>query len=221
VVQAWREEDGANRVRRWESVVDQAIREAQARGEFDDLPGHGRPLRLDENPLAGDREMGFRVLKNAGILPEWMELEKELRAEEADLQALKERTARWLREEAARSAADRETAGEAAGRGSRTGGRVWWPFGRSRREAASRPIRPRFSAAAIEAERRRARQAYLDRAARFDEQVVRYNNALPNELRWRQRARVVAAQAAAVFDAACPPVPSATDRIPDPDPSGG
>jgi hypothetical protein len=28
----------------WESWVEQQIREARARGEFDDLPGHGKPL---------------------------------------------------------------------------------------------------------------------------------------------------------------------------------
>ena len=28
----------------WESWVDQQIREAAERGEFDDLPGHGKPL---------------------------------------------------------------------------------------------------------------------------------------------------------------------------------
>jgi hypothetical protein len=28
----------------WESWVDQQIREARERGEFDDLPGHGKPL---------------------------------------------------------------------------------------------------------------------------------------------------------------------------------
>jgi hypothetical protein len=29
----------------WESWVDQQIREGQERGEFDDLPGHGKPLK--------------------------------------------------------------------------------------------------------------------------------------------------------------------------------
>lgn len=33
---------------RWESPVERAIREAQERGEFDDLPGAGRPLRLGD-----------------------------------------------------------------------------------------------------------------------------------------------------------------------------
>ena len=30
---------------RWESPVEKAIREAQERGEFDDLPGAGKPLK--------------------------------------------------------------------------------------------------------------------------------------------------------------------------------
>lgn len=34
---------------RYESAVDKAIREAQERGEFDNLPGAGKPLRI-KNP---------------------------------------------------------------------------------------------------------------------------------------------------------------------------
>jgi hypothetical protein len=34
----------------WESFVDQQIREAQERGEFDDLPGHGKPLPDVDRP---------------------------------------------------------------------------------------------------------------------------------------------------------------------------
>lgn len=33
---------------RWESPVERAIREAQERGEFDDLPGAGKPLDLHD-----------------------------------------------------------------------------------------------------------------------------------------------------------------------------
>ena len=33
-----------------ESWIDQQIREAQERGEFDNLPGKGRPLDLTPNP---------------------------------------------------------------------------------------------------------------------------------------------------------------------------
>ena len=60
----------------WESWIEQQIREAQARGEFDDLPGKGKPLDLTPNPYAGDQELAFKVLKDAGCAPEWIELGK-------------------------------------------------------------------------------------------------------------------------------------------------
>jgi DnaJ family protein C protein 28 len=63
----------------WESWIDQQIREAQERGAFDDLPGKGKPLDLALNPYAQDREMAFKILKDAGYAPEWIELDKAVR----------------------------------------------------------------------------------------------------------------------------------------------
>lgn len=63
----------------WESWIDQCIREAQERGEFDNLPGRGRPLDLTPNPYALDRELAFKILRDAGYAPEWIELDKEIR----------------------------------------------------------------------------------------------------------------------------------------------
>jgi DnaJ family protein C protein 28 len=63
----------------WESWIEQQIREAQERGEFDDLPGKGKPLDLAANPYARDRELAFKVLKDAGYAPDWIELDKALR----------------------------------------------------------------------------------------------------------------------------------------------
>lgn len=63
----------------WESWIDQQIREAQARGDFDDLPGSGKPLDLTPNPYARDRELAFKILKDAGYAPEWIELDKAIR----------------------------------------------------------------------------------------------------------------------------------------------
>lgn len=63
----------------WESWIDQQIREAQERGEFEDLPGKGQPLDLAPNPYAQDRELAFKVLKDAGYAPEWIELDKAIR----------------------------------------------------------------------------------------------------------------------------------------------
>jgi DnaJ family protein C protein 28 len=64
----------------WESWIDQAIREAQERGEFDDLPGRGKPLDLTPNPYAREQELAFKILKDAGYAPEWIELDKAIRS---------------------------------------------------------------------------------------------------------------------------------------------
>ncbi len=65
--------------RDWESWIDQQIREAQERGTFDDLPGRGKPLDLAPNPYAQEQELAFKILKDAGYAPEWIELDKAIR----------------------------------------------------------------------------------------------------------------------------------------------
>ena len=60
---------------RFEDLVEQRIRNAMADGAFDDLPGRGRPLALDDAALVPeDMRIAYRVLKNAGFLPEELEL---------------------------------------------------------------------------------------------------------------------------------------------------
>jgi hypothetical protein len=63
----------------WESIVERQIREAMERGAFDELPHRGRPLPVDDDSAAGERALGFRVLRNAGIAPPWIEADKEVR----------------------------------------------------------------------------------------------------------------------------------------------
>lgn len=67
------------RRRDWESWIDQEIREAQERGEFDNLVGRGKPIDLTPNPYAKGQELAFKVLKDAGYAPEWIELDKAIR----------------------------------------------------------------------------------------------------------------------------------------------
>lgn len=51
-------------------LAERKIAEAQARGELDDLPGAGRPLPLDDDPLVPeDLRVAYRLLKNAGFVP--------------------------------------------------------------------------------------------------------------------------------------------------------
>jgi hypothetical protein len=72
--------------RQWESAVDRQIREAQERGEFDNLPGTGKPLRLED----WDRDWGmaYHVLKQAGETLPWIALRHDIELAETQLQAL-------------------------------------------------------------------------------------------------------------------------------------
>jgi sirohydrochlorin ferrochelatase len=51
-------------------LVEQRISEAMARGEFDHLPGAGKPLDLDDDLLVPEEErIAVRIMKNAGCVP--------------------------------------------------------------------------------------------------------------------------------------------------------
>jgi len=63
-----------------ERIAEQRIREAQTRGELDDLPGAGKPLALEEdNPFVPpELRMAYKVLKNAGYIPPEVELRRDI-----------------------------------------------------------------------------------------------------------------------------------------------
>lgn len=63
-----------------ETLLDRQIREAVKEGRFDNLPYQGKPLPNDENPYAAEWGLAFRVLRNAGFAPPWIEADKEVRA---------------------------------------------------------------------------------------------------------------------------------------------
>lgn len=79
----------------WESWIDQQIREAQDRGDFDDLPGKGKPLDLTPNPYAPDQELAFKILKDAGYAPEWIELDKAIRGKLERVREMLARRRAW------------------------------------------------------------------------------------------------------------------------------
>ncbi|WP_196208070.1 DUF1992 domain-containing protein [Citrobacter sp. Res13-Sevr-PEB04-36] len=54
------------------------INDAQARGEFDDLPGSGELLALDDDSqIPPELRAGYRLLKNSGCLPPELEQRRE------------------------------------------------------------------------------------------------------------------------------------------------
>lgn len=68
----------------FEKLAEQRILEAIARGELENLPGQGAPIDLDDDAMVpADMRMAYRILKNAGYVPEEVRLRREI----ADLEA--------------------------------------------------------------------------------------------------------------------------------------
>jgi hypothetical protein len=69
-----------------EKLIEEIIREAMEKGEFDDLPGKGKPLDLDAYfATPEDVRLAFSVLKSAGCLPVVVELQNEIESLKARL----------------------------------------------------------------------------------------------------------------------------------------
>lgn len=60
-------------------LAERRIAEAEEDGVFDNLPGTGKPLQLEDDSLIPeDLRMAYKVLKNAGYLPEEIQQRKDV-----------------------------------------------------------------------------------------------------------------------------------------------
>ncbi|WP_347552508.1 DUF1992 domain-containing protein [Pseudalkalibacillus hwajinpoensis] len=60
-------------------VAEDKIKTSMKNGEFDDLPGKGKPKKLDDlSMIPEELRIAYKVLKNSGYLPENVQLQKEL-----------------------------------------------------------------------------------------------------------------------------------------------
>lgn len=65
-----------------QDLVEEQIRKARERGEFDNLEGKGKPIDLYENPFEpAELRMAFKILKDNDCAPFWIELGKEIDAQ--------------------------------------------------------------------------------------------------------------------------------------------
>lgn len=59
-------------------IAEQRIQDATAKGVFDDLPGRGKALELeDDSAIPEDLRMAYKILKNSGYVPPELEYRKE------------------------------------------------------------------------------------------------------------------------------------------------
>ncbi len=67
----------------YEKIVEERILKAQKEGAFENLPGAGQPLRLqEEGHIPEDLRLAHKILKNADCLPPELETRKEIRQTE-------------------------------------------------------------------------------------------------------------------------------------------
>jgi len=67
----------------FEKIIEARIKKAQEEGVFENLPGSGEPLHLeDDRHIPEDLRMAHKILKNADCLPLEVSLRKEIRATE-------------------------------------------------------------------------------------------------------------------------------------------
>ncbi len=88
---------------KWGKLVEERLQEAFAEGRFADLPGKGKPLDLEEDPLADPAQwMARRILRNSGMSLPWIEERRQI--EKLFAEATTELARSWSRNCACESA---------------------------------------------------------------------------------------------------------------------
>ena len=78
-----------------DALVEERIQEALRRGDFDNLPGAGRPLALDDDSLVPPEvRIAYRILKNAGFVPPEVLERREIAALEESIAGIADAVAR-------------------------------------------------------------------------------------------------------------------------------
>ncbi len=63
----------------FQKIAERRILEAMREGAFDNLPGAGQPLKLeDDSRVPEDLRIAYKILKNAGYVPPEVVLKKEI-----------------------------------------------------------------------------------------------------------------------------------------------
>ena len=80
----------------FERIVEERIKKAQYKGDFENLPGSGKPLEFAEDRhIPEDLRLAYKILKNADCLPPEIELKKEIRCTEELLAAMPDTAERY------------------------------------------------------------------------------------------------------------------------------
>ena len=63
----------------FEGLVEQRIKQAQEKGEFDNLAGNSKPLKFSDSNVPEELRLAHKIMKNAGFTPPEVELKKKIK----------------------------------------------------------------------------------------------------------------------------------------------
>lgn len=189
----------------WDEYVQEEIQGAIERGDFENLPDKGKPIKIWRTEVNPEYDLAFSRLKNAGVMPAWMELDAEVGRESQALEAFLEASRSYLQRhlrELLESRRQKEVEPAPA--------IPWWQFWRRiaawwRLDLSGEDEAPVVSSISeLIVYRDRMRNQFLQRAATLDKRIVEYHNTLPRELSHLQRLRLLPDRAARLFDERVP-----------------
>jgi DnaJ family protein C protein 28 len=80
--------------------IDEIIRQAMEEGKFDDLPGKGKPLNLNQSPHEDpDWRVAHHMLRSAGFSLPWIERLKEIQIEIDQARQVLQQAWSWQRQQ--------------------------------------------------------------------------------------------------------------------------
>ena len=75
----------------FDRIIEERIRRAQQKGEFENLAGTGKPLIFEnDGHVADELRLAYKILKNADCLPPEIELKKEIERTEDLLRGMED-----------------------------------------------------------------------------------------------------------------------------------
>lgn len=177
----------------WKELVDEEVEKLEAEGELQHLPDQGKPIKIWKTDVNPEYDLAFSRLKNAGVMPMWMELDQDIGrlTEElwSRLDAVEERIRGQLEQ---LKSPPEPTPGPQPGFWQRLTG--WFRSDFAEHEA------PVPTITAIMAMRDRERARFLELAAELDKKISTYHDSLPKGGEHLQRLRWLPDRAARLFD---------------------
>jgi DnaJ homologue, subfamily C, member 28, conserved domain len=80
----------------FEKIIEERILTAQKRGEFENLPGAGKPLEFEDDRFVSEElRLAYKILKNADCVPVEIELKKEIKQTEDLLAGMQETSEKY------------------------------------------------------------------------------------------------------------------------------